>query len=120
MANNRRRLVGRVVSDTMDKTVVVAVDLTRQHTLYGKTIRTTKKYLAHDESNAIPVGSTVRIVESRPLSKRKRWMVEEVLIETTEAAAQAAATEAAAPEVSEAAAELLAEPEEAPAEGSEE
>lgn len=120
MANNRRRLVGRVVSDTMDKTVVVAVDLTRQHKLYGKSITTTKKYLAHDESNAIPVGSTVRIIETRPLSKRKRWTVEEVLVEATEAEAQAAASEAAAPEVSEAAAELLADEAEAPAEGSEE
>ncbi|GAB4575848.1 MAG: hypothetical protein Kow0077_29370 [Anaerolineae bacterium] len=115
MPNKRRRLVGRVVSDKMDKTVVVAVETSGQHRLYGKTITTTKKFLAHDESNAIPVGSTVRIVESRPLSKRKRWVVEEVLVQTTEVAAAAAASEAAAPEVSQAAAELLAEPEEAEA-----
>lgn len=115
MANNRRRLTGRVVSDTMDKTVVVAVELTRQHRLYGKSIRTTKKYLAHDESNAIPVGSIVAIIESRPLSKRKRWVVSEVLSEATEAEALAAASEAAAPEVSEAAAELLADEPEAEA-----
>ncbi|MBN2472096.1 MAG: 30S ribosomal protein S17 [Anaerolineae bacterium] len=120
MANNRRRLTGRVVSDTMDKTVVVAVELTRQHPLYGKTMRTTKKYLAHDESNAIPVGSIVAILESRPLSKRKRWVVSEVLTEATEAEALAAASEAAAPEVSEAAAELLADESEAVVEESEE
>jgi small subunit ribosomal protein S17 len=121
MPNNRRRLTGRVVSDKMDKTVVVAVQTTGQHPLYGKIVRTTKKYLAHDESNAIPVGSTVRIVESRPLSKHKRWMVEEVVIEITEAAAEAAAIEAQRPEVQEVAAELLEEAEaEVPQAGDEE
>jgi small subunit ribosomal protein S17 len=119
MPNNRRRLTGRVVSDKMDKTVVVAVETTGQHRLYGKVIRTTKKYLAHDESNAIPVGSTVRIIESRPLSKRKRWVVEEVLVKTSEAAALAAAAEAEAPEAQEVAAELLGETE-TPETGSEE
>jgi small subunit ribosomal protein S17 len=98
--------------------VVVAVDTTRQHPLYGKIMHTTKKFFAHDESNAIPVGSTVRIVESRPLSKRKRWMVEEVLVEVSEAAALAAQTPT--PEVSEVVAQLLADADEAPAEGSEE
>lgn len=92
MPNNRRRLVGRVVSDKMDKTVVVAVETTKQHRLYGKTISIVKKYLAHDESNAIPVGSTVQIVESRPLSKRKRWVVETVLRQPGEAAVEAASS----------------------------
>jgi len=79
MPNNRRRLVGRVVSDKMQKTVVVLVESTIQHRLYGKTIKRARKFLAHDESDAIPVGATVQIVESRPLSKRKRWVVEKVL-----------------------------------------
>ncbi len=92
MPNNRRRLVGRVVSDKMDKTVVVAVETTKQHRLYGKTISIVKKYFAHDESNAIPVGSTVQIVESRPLSKRKRWVVETVLRQPGEAAVEAASS----------------------------
>jgi small subunit ribosomal protein S17 len=65
----------------MDKTVVVAIEATIQHRLYGKVLRTVRKFLAHDESNAIPVGATVQIVESRPLSKRKRWVVEKVLAE---------------------------------------
>ena len=109
MPNKRRRLVGRVVSDIMDKTIVVAVETTKQHRLYGKTMTTVKKYLAHDESNAIPVGSIVRIVESRPLSKRKRWAVEAIVQEISEAAAEAAASEAQLPEAQAAAAELLAE-----------
>lgn len=109
MANNRRRLTGRVISDKMDKTVVVAVDTSKQHRLYGKVVRTTKKYFAHDESNAIPVGSTVKIVESRPLSKKKRWMVQEVINQVSQAEAEAAASEAAAPEAQVVAAELLEE-----------
>ncbi len=107
MPNSRRRLIGRVVSDKMDKTVVVAVTTTKRHRVYGKVMRTVKKYFAHDESNAIPVGSMVRIVESRPLSKRKRWVVEEVLVKTTEAAAEAAALEASAPESQAVVAELI-------------
>jgi small subunit ribosomal protein S17 len=79
MPNNRRRLVGRVVSTKMEKTVVVQVDNTQRHPLYKKVIRTSKKYLAHDESNTVPLGALVKIVESRPISKRKRWAVEEVL-----------------------------------------
>jgi small subunit ribosomal protein S17 len=79
MANNRRRLVGRVVSDKMDKTVTVALERRKIHPIYKKVVRTTKKVMAHDESNAIEVGAIVRIVESKPLSKNKRWVVEEVL-----------------------------------------
>ena len=79
MPNNRRRLVGRVLRNAMDKTVVVGVETTKRHRLYKKVIRTTKKYMAHDETNAIPVGALVKIVESRPISKTKRWAVEEVL-----------------------------------------
>jgi small subunit ribosomal protein S17 len=79
MTNNRRRLVGRVVSDKMDKTVVVEIERRKMHRVYKKVVITTKRVMAHDESNEIPVGALVRIVESRPLSKRKRWAVETVL-----------------------------------------
>lgn len=79
MPNNRKRLEGRVIRNSMQKTVVVQVSRTTLHPLYKKVIRTTKDYLVHDETDAIPVGALVRIVESRPISKRKRWAVEEVL-----------------------------------------
>ncbi len=75
----RRRMVGQVVSDKMDKTVVVDVRTTRQHPLYGKTIRVSKRFKAHDEGNVCRVGDRVRIVESRPISKDKHWMVEEII-----------------------------------------
>jgi len=79
MANNRRRLVGRVVSDKMEKTVVVAVERRKMHRVYKKVVASTKKVMAHDESNEVPMGALVRIVESQPLSRRKRWVVEAVL-----------------------------------------
>lgn len=79
MSNNRRRLVGRVVSDKMDKTVVVEIERRKMHRVYKKVMVTTKKVLAHDEDNSVPLGAIVRVVESQPLSKRKRWVVEEVL-----------------------------------------
>lgn len=79
MANNRRRLIGRVVSDKMSKTVVVAIERRKRHPVYQKIIISTKKVMAHDESDQVKVGSLVRVVESRPLSKHKRWVVEAVL-----------------------------------------
>ena len=79
MPNNRRRLIGRVVSDKMDKTVTVLIENRKMHRIYKKVIVTSKKILAHDETNAIPVGAMVRVVESKPISKRKRWVVEEVI-----------------------------------------
>lgn len=81
MANNRRRLQGRVVSDKMQKTVVVEIERLKQHRIYEKVLTSTKRILAHDESDSIPMGAIVRIVESQPISKRKRWMVEEVLVD---------------------------------------
>ena len=75
----RKQKVGRVVSNKMDKTVVVAVDYLRPHPLYRKTVRQTNKFYAHDETNACQIGDTVRIEETRPLSKLKRWRVVEVL-----------------------------------------
>lgn len=79
MANTRRRLEGRVVSNKMEKTVVVAIERRSLHPIYKKVVRTTKKIMAHDESNALEVGALVRVVESRPLSRHKRWVVEAVL-----------------------------------------
>lgn len=79
MRERRKRLVGRVVSNKMRKTVVVLVEQTRRHPLYGKVIRAWKKYYAHDEENSCRTGDLVRIVESRPLSRLKRWVVEEIL-----------------------------------------
>jgi small subunit ribosomal protein S17 len=85
MPNNRKRLVGRVISDKMDKTVTVAIERRTMHSLYKKVVISTKKVKAHDESNAVPLGAVVQIVESKPLSKTKRWVVEKVLETTTEA-----------------------------------
>lgn len=75
----RKEFVGVVVSDKMDKTVVVAVERLKRHRLYHKAIRLTKKYKAHDERNEARSGDIVRIVETRPLSKEKRWRVAEII-----------------------------------------
>jgi small subunit ribosomal protein S17 len=83
MPNPRKRLVGRVVSNKMDKTVTVEIETLITHRIYKKVVRSTKKVMAHDENNAVPEGALVQIVESRPLSKNKRWVVETVL-ETVE------------------------------------
>jgi small subunit ribosomal protein S17 len=79
MRERRKRLMGRVVSNKMDKTVVVKVERLQRHRLYGKVIRKSKKFKAHDAYNSCQVGDMVRIVESRPLSKEKRWVVEEIV-----------------------------------------
>ena len=71
--------VGRVVSNAMEKSVVVAVDRLVTHPLYRKTIRRTSKFMAHDELNECRVGDKVKIRETRPLSKKKRWIVTEIL-----------------------------------------
>jgi small subunit ribosomal protein S17 len=75
----RVQKVGRVVSDKMDKTIVVAVDYVRRHPLYHKRITRTSKFQAHDENNECKMGDIVRIEETRPISKYKRWVVREVL-----------------------------------------
>ena len=75
----RKTRVGTVVSDRMNKTVVVAVDRRVAHPLYGKQVVRTQKFHAHDEENTAKAGDTVRIMETRPLSKTKRWRVVEVL-----------------------------------------
>jgi len=79
MEEQRKRLTGQVVSNKMEKTVVVVVHRTRRHPLYGKVIRLSKRYKAHDEEGTCRPGDRVRIVESRPYSKDKHWRVEEVL-----------------------------------------
>lgn len=78
----RKTQVGVVVSDRMEKTVVVKVDHLVKHPLYNKYIRRTAKYKAHDEDNSCKVGDRVLIVESRPLSKDKRWKVRQIIERT--------------------------------------
>jgi small subunit ribosomal protein S17 len=101
MANNRRRLIGTVVSNKMDKTVVVAIEQRKMHPIYKKVVKTTKKIMAHDDSNALEIGATVQVVESRPLSKNKRWVVEAVLDATGKVELQTLPDEKAAGAVSE-------------------
>jgi small subunit ribosomal protein S17 len=79
MNGQRRSMVGTVVSNKMDKTVVVQVERRGRHPLYKKVVKTRKKFKAHDAENTCQVGDVVRISESRPLSKEKRWVVEEVV-----------------------------------------
>lgn len=79
MRERKKELVGRVVSDKMQKTVVVAVISLRRHRLYQRTMRRTKKYMAHDESATCRIGDLVRIQESRPISRHKHWRVVDVL-----------------------------------------
>jgi small subunit ribosomal protein S17 len=75
----RKSRTGLVVSDKMDKTVVVAIERRVPHPIYGKMITRTKRLKAHDEENSAKVGDTVRIVETRPLSKDKRWRLVEII-----------------------------------------
>ena len=77
--NQRKTLVGRVVSDKMDKTVVVSVQTSEKNKTYGKVQKRTYKLKAHDEENVCQIGDKVRVMETRPLSKDKRWRVVEVL-----------------------------------------
>ena len=77
--NERKTRIGKVVSDKMDKTVVVAVERLVQHPIYKKAVKKTVKFKAHDENNESHIGDTVEIMETRPLSKDKRWRVVEIL-----------------------------------------
>ncbi|MBI4497424.1 MAG: 30S ribosomal protein S17 [Chloroflexi bacterium] len=80
MARERRKVrEGRVVSDKMDKTVVVAVESRKPHPLYRRIVKSTKKYMAHNEGNEAHLGDLVRIEESRPYSKRKQWRVAAII-----------------------------------------
>jgi small subunit ribosomal protein S17 len=80
----KSELFGTVVSDKMDKTVTVAVERQTRHEVYGKSQRRTSKFLAHDEKNEAKVGDRVTIAESRPLSRRKRWMLVRVVEKGTQ------------------------------------
>ena len=79
MRERRRELIGVVTSDKMDKTVVVEVERVARHALYGKVVKSHKKYKAHDADNACRMGDTVRIRECRPISKHKTFFVEKIL-----------------------------------------
>ncbi len=79
MREQRKRLTGVVTSDKMDKTIVVAVTTTKRHPRYGKVLRLVKKYKAHDEENECRMGDRVQIIESRPISRHKRWSVVSIL-----------------------------------------
>ncbi|HBG38007.1 MAG TPA: 30S ribosomal protein S17 [Clostridiaceae bacterium] len=74
----RKVKTGKVVSDKMNKTIVVAVEKRVRHPLYGKTLKLTTKFKAHDENNEAKIGDTVKIMETRPLSKEKRWRLVEI------------------------------------------
>lgn len=77
--NERNRLVGKVTSTKMNKTVVVEISSTKRHPLYGKVVRSSRRLKAHDEKNECRVGDVVEIVESQPMSKEKRWAVSRIV-----------------------------------------
>lgn len=77
--NLRKQRIGVVVSSSMDKSISVSVERKLRHPIYGKFVKKSKKFMAHDEKNECNVGDTVRIMETRPLSKRKRWRLVEII-----------------------------------------
>ena len=77
--NLRKTMIGTVVSDKMEKTIVVAVETSIRHKMYGKTVKRTYKLKAHDETNECKIGDKVKVMETRPLSKDKRWRVVEIV-----------------------------------------
>ena len=77
--NRRRVKIGIVSSNKMDKTIVVATEESIRHALYGKSVKRTKKFMAHDEENICGIGDKVKIMETRPLSKNKRWRLVEIV-----------------------------------------
>ncbi|MCF0191778.1 MAG: 30S ribosomal protein S17 [Marinilabiliaceae bacterium] len=77
--NLRKERIGIVISDKMDKSVVVAVEIREKHAMYGKFVKKTKKFHVHDEKNDAHIGDTIRIMETRPLSKTKRWRMVEII-----------------------------------------
>jgi small subunit ribosomal protein S17 len=79
MKEQKRVMIGRVLSNRMDKTVVIEVQRAKRHQLYEKVVVHRKKYKAHDEDNACEVGDWVRVIEARPMSREKRWVVTEIL-----------------------------------------
>ena len=89
IAGKRKTKVGRVVSDKMDKTIVVSVERLARHRLYKRVIRLTTRFKAHDERNEARIGDTVRIEESRPLSATKRWRMVEIVARAADGATDA-------------------------------
>lgn len=83
-ASTKKFRIGQVTSDKMDKTIVVTISERLRHPLYGKAIKRTKKYKAHDENNECKIGDKVKIVETRPLSKDKRWKLVEIVEKSAE------------------------------------
>ncbi len=77
--NLRKERTGLVVSDKMDKSITVVIERKEKHPIYGKFLKRTKKFIAHDENNDCNIGDTVRIAETRPMSKNKRWRLVEIL-----------------------------------------
>ncbi|UBM61716.1 30S ribosomal protein S17 [Candidatus Sulfidibacterium hydrothermale] len=77
--NLRKERIGLVVSNKMDKSIVVRIERRFKHPIYGKFVKKTKKFIAHDENNECNIGDTVRIMETRPLSKRKNWRLVEII-----------------------------------------
>jgi len=77
--NTRRERVGVVVSNSMEKSIVIAVKTKMKHPIYGKFVNKTSKFMAHDEENTCNVGDTVKVTETRPLSKSKRWRLVEII-----------------------------------------
>lgn len=75
----RKERIGKVVSNKMDKSIMVVVERKVKHPMYGKYVRKTSKFMAHDDKNECGIGDTVKILETRPLSKRKRWRLVEIL-----------------------------------------
>ena len=78
-SGNRKERRGIVTSDRMDKTITVRIDMAKAHRLYGKTVRRSRKLAVHDENNEAGIGDMVRIIETRPLSKNKRWRLAEII-----------------------------------------
>ncbi|HOU96019.1 MAG TPA: 30S ribosomal protein S17 [Bacteroidales bacterium] len=76
---NRKERIGIVVSNKMNKSIVVAVNIKEKHPMYGKYLNKTRKFMAHDEKNSCQIGDTVRIAETRPLSKNKSWRLVEII-----------------------------------------
>lgn len=81
MEKVRKQIIGTVVSDKNDKTIIVKVETKKKHPLYGKLVKVSKKYVAHDEENKAKIGDKVRIMETRPLSKTKRFELVEIVEE---------------------------------------
>jgi small subunit ribosomal protein S17 len=116
MDKKRKSRLGRVVSNKMDKTAVVAVETRRHHSIYKKTVRRITRYKAHDEMNECQPGDTVRLEETRPLSKEKRWRVAEIILKAEQLEVRPVELETQPDETTVRSEEAVVEPEEAVAE----